>query len=197
MRWGQTLLSGWSHPTCRGIVGVGNVAGHRYRSFPGDSLGYLNGLVCTQGVLAVTAACLAVRRNVFEQAGGFDERLRVAYNDVDFCLKVMPWVIATSSPPGLNSFTTKAAAGVSKIPPRSRSGSKKKWNTWLSRWSHVLFNDPYYNPNLTLTGEDYALTHPLATVPPESLGTVSQCSRVNKSGGWPLRIQNLPRSALL
>jgi O-antigen biosynthesis protein len=143
-----------------GIVGVGNVAGHRYRSFPGDSLGYLNGLVCTQGVLAVTAACLAVRRNVFEQAGGFDERLRVAYNDVDFCLKVHALGYRNVFTPWAELIHHEGSSRGLEDTPAKQERFKEEMEYVLSRWSHVLFNDPYYNPNLTLTGEDYALTHP-------------------------------------
>ena len=70
------------------VVGLGGVAGHGHRFAGKDEPGYLNRLRCVQNVSAVTAACLLVRRAVFDKVGGFDESLTVAFNDVDFCLRV-------------------------------------------------------------------------------------------------------------
>ena len=69
---------------CWALLGV---AGHAHRFAPASEPGYLDRLRTVQDVSAVTAACLAIRKDVFEQVGGFDESLTVAFNDVDFCLK--------------------------------------------------------------------------------------------------------------
>lgn len=70
-------------------IGLGGLAGHPMRFYPGDSAGYLNRLQHVQSYRAVTAACLLVRREVYEEVGGLNEtELAVAYNDVDFCLRV-------------------------------------------------------------------------------------------------------------
>ena len=71
------------------IVGMRRIAGHAFRGLPADADGYCGRLRMRQEVTAVTAACLVVRRDIFEEVGGLDEKLfPIAYNDVDFCLKV-------------------------------------------------------------------------------------------------------------
>ncbi len=71
------------------VVGMGGVAGHVQVGAPGDDPGYFGWLMMTREVSAVTAACLAVSRRHFELAGGLDEKnLPVAFNDVDFCLRL-------------------------------------------------------------------------------------------------------------
>ncbi|MBD5654625.1 MAG: glycosyltransferase family 2 protein, partial [Candidatus Eremiobacteraeota bacterium] len=70
------------------VIGVGGVAGHSHKYFPADAPGYFNIVKAVNNYSAVTAACMMVRRDAFEQVGGFDERLAVAFNDIDFCLKL-------------------------------------------------------------------------------------------------------------
>src|ERR1044071_1301663 len=70
------------------VLGLYGLAGHAHRFARHDDPGYLNRLTTVQNVSAVTAACLLVRRRVFDEVGGLDEGLAVAFNDVDFCLKV-------------------------------------------------------------------------------------------------------------
>ncbi len=70
------------------VIGLGGVAGHAHRFARADDPGYLQRLRAVHEVSAVTAACLVIRREVFDAVGGLDEGLTVAFNDVDFCLKV-------------------------------------------------------------------------------------------------------------
>ena len=71
------------------IIGIGDVAGHAHKYFPKDSPGYVDRLHYTQQMTAVTAACLIVRREIFNEVGGLNEKnLSIAFNDVDFCLRV-------------------------------------------------------------------------------------------------------------
>ena len=70
------------------VVGLGGIAGHVLRGLPGDHPGYNSMAISTRNCSVVTGACMMVRREVFESVGGFDERLPVAFNDVDFCLKL-------------------------------------------------------------------------------------------------------------
>ncbi|RCV65570.1 Glycosyltransferase, partial [Methanophagales archaeon] len=71
-----------------GIIGKPPVAGHSHRYFPASHFGYCGRIQHVQNLSAVTAACMMVRKEVFEEVGGFDEHLAVAFNDVDFCLKI-------------------------------------------------------------------------------------------------------------
>jgi GT2 family glycosyltransferase len=71
------------------IVGLGGVAGHSHKYFHRNSPGYFARLKLVQNLSAVTAACLLVRKSIYQEVGGLEEdNLRVAFNDVDFCLKV-------------------------------------------------------------------------------------------------------------
>ena len=72
------------------IIGIGGVAGHSFKNYPSTHTGYKHRLKLVQNYSAVTAACLVVEKEIFEKVGGFDEEnLKVAFNDVDFCLKVL------------------------------------------------------------------------------------------------------------
>ena len=72
------------------IIGIGGVAGHSFKNYPSTHSGYKHRLKLVQNYSAVTAACLVVKKGIFEQVGGFDEvNLKVAFNDVDLCLKVL------------------------------------------------------------------------------------------------------------
>ena len=70
------------------ILGVGNITGHSHKYFPQESNGYFGRLKSVQNLSAVTGACLMIRKNVFEELGGFDERFVLAFNDVDLCLRL-------------------------------------------------------------------------------------------------------------
>ncbi|HEA1146475.1 TPA: glycosyltransferase family 2 protein, partial [Escherichia coli] len=71
------------------ILGIGGVAGHSHKQYPRHHPGYFSRLLLTQNLSAVTAACLLIRKNIYEEVAGLDEEnLHVAFNDVDFCLKV-------------------------------------------------------------------------------------------------------------
>ena len=74
------------HAGC--VIGMGGIAGHMFVDMPADRTGYLHKASLLQDMSAVTAACLMMKKEVFEQAGGFTEELAVAFNDVDLCLKV-------------------------------------------------------------------------------------------------------------
>lgn len=89
-----------------------------------------------------------VRKRVFEQVGGFDEELSVAYNDIDFCLKVRE--------AGYRIVWTPWAELYHDESPSPVRGRNSREVVYLKkRWEKVLTNDPYYNPNLTLRHEDF------------------------------------------
>jgi O-antigen biosynthesis protein len=142
------------------ILGVGGVGSHAHRFLPADCPGYMQRLVVTHNLSAVTAAALLVRKDVFERLGGLDEHsLRVGYNDVDFCLKARAM--------GLLIVFTPFARLVhheSKTRGSDKAGAKRQRlageaQVMKRRWKHKLRLDPYYNPNLSLhsTGFELAL----------------------------------------
>ena len=74
------------HAGC--VIGLGGIAGHMFVDMPANRTGYLHKASILQDMSAVTAACMMMKRTAFEEAGGFTEKLSVAFNDVDLCLKV-------------------------------------------------------------------------------------------------------------
>jgi GT2 family glycosyltransferase len=130
------------------ILGLKGVAGLPLRNFPRDTRQGFGAACDARNYSAVSAACMMVRKSVFEQVGGFDEELSSDYNDVDFCLKVReagyrivwtPWAELYHGD-SLSTRRRKDFRGVAHL---------KK------RWGKILTDDPYYNPNLTLRHEDF------------------------------------------
>jgi GT2 family glycosyltransferase len=140
------------------ILGLGDVAGHAHRFFPRHSDGYTGRLKLVQNLSAVTAACLLLRKSVFNNVGGLNETdLTIAYNDVDLCLKVREAGYR-------NLWTPFAELYHHESISRGADDTPKKRARWLSEvaymrrtWAEQLDNDPAYNPNLTLIHEDFSL----------------------------------------
>ena len=132
------------------VLGLGGGAGHSHKYFPRKSRGYFDSLVCIRDYSAVTAACMMVRRNVYEEVGGFDEQFRVAFNDVDFCLRVGQRGYRIVWTPYAELYHYESAS-------RGHHMDPKELALLQQRWSELLQNDPYYNPHLTLNAENYAL----------------------------------------
>ncbi len=132
------------------VLGIKGVAGHSHKYFPGRSRGYFDALACIRNYSAVTAACMMVRRDVFQAVGGFDEQLRVAFNDVDFCLRVREKGYRIAWTPYAELYHYESATRGFDLDPREIEFMKR-------RWKDILLNDPYYNRNLTLEEENFSL----------------------------------------
>ncbi|WP_229467545.1 glycosyltransferase family 2 protein [Massilia sp. Mn16-1_5] len=140
------------------VCGIGGVAGHSHKYRPRDDDGYFSRLRIVHNTSAVTAAALLVRRDVFEQVGGLDETgLRVAFNDVDLCLKVMQAGYRNLWTPFAELYHHESISRGSDETPEKRERFKRECIVMQARWPEVLARDPYYNPNLTLRREDYSL----------------------------------------
>ena len=132
------------------VLGAGGVAAHTYRSMPGGIRGYHDRAVIDQDVSCVTAACMLVRRDAFLSAGGFDEALAVAFNDVDLCLRLREagWRIVWT--PGARLYH-KESASIGRHETAEGEGQWMfEWNRIRSRWGTQLMSDPQYSPNLSL-----------------------------------------------
>lgn len=140
------------------ITSLGGVAGHSHKNFPGDHPGYFFRLKLVQNLSAVTAACLIVRREIYEEVDGLNETdLTVAFNDVDFCLKVRKAGYRNVWTPYAELFHHESVSrGVEDNPEKvARFGRevaymKNTWPEWVSR-------DEYYSPNLTRDREDFSI----------------------------------------
>lgn len=143
------------------IVGLGGYAAHAHRLFPRDHPGYLGRAVLIQNFSAVTAACLIVRREIFESIKGLDEKnLTVAYNDVDLCLRIQEAGYRNLWTPyaelyHYESYTRGDDAEDSE--KKARFNAEKAY--MLRRWKTDTWLDPYYNPNLTTDKEDFSVAH--------------------------------------
>jgi GT2 family glycosyltransferase len=139
------------------VLGLYGVAGHAHRFARAADPGYLNRLRMVQNVSAVTAACLLVRREVFDTVGGLDETLAVAFNDVDFCLKVRDAGYRNLWTPFAELIHHESASRGSDITPAKAARFAGEYAIMQRRWGEQLLNDPYYSPHLTYDGEDFSL----------------------------------------
>jgi GT2 family glycosyltransferase len=140
------------------ITGIGGSAGHAFKGEPREWRGYFNRAMVTQEMSGVTGACLAIRRNTYQEVGGLDEHtFPVAFNDVDFCLRVRAAGYRNIYTPHaqLYHFESKSR-GYENTPVKALRFKRDR--EWLrQRWLPELLKDPYYNPNLTLRREDFQL----------------------------------------
>ena len=140
------------------VCGIGGVAGHSHKYRARDDDGYFSRMRIAHNTSAVTAAALLLRREVFELVGGLDETgLRVAFNDVDLCLKVMQAGYRNLWTPFAELYHHESISRGSDETPEKRERFQQECAVMQARWSDVLARDPYYNPNLTLRREDYSL----------------------------------------
>ncbi|MGM0988737.1 MAG: glycosyltransferase family 2 protein [Pseudomonadota bacterium] len=140
------------------ILGLGGVAGHSHKHFSIHHPGYFYRLNLVHNFSAVTAACLLVRKRIFEDVGGLDEEnLTIAFNDVDFCLKVREAGYRNLWTPYAELYHHESVSRGSDDNPEKRARADAEIAYMRSRWGKVLDHDPAYNPNLTLAHEDFSL----------------------------------------
>ncbi len=141
-----------------GTPGLPGVAGHSHKHLPNKAHGYFHRPHMIQDLSAVTAACMMVRKNVFEEAGGFDEKLGVAFNDVDLCLKIRQKGYLIIYTPYAELYHYESLSrGYEDDPEKQRrfSGEVKYMR---EKWGQIIDKgDPYYNPNLSLEYEDFRI----------------------------------------
>jgi O-antigen biosynthesis protein len=139
---------------CGVVIGVGGAADHLLAGLDEDQPGYLNMAVSTRECAAVTGACLATRREVFERLGGFDEALGVDLNDIDYCLRAQR--------DGLKILYEATAELIHhESPSRGFAGGARDIRQFIERWrSSILAGDPYLNPHLTRIDSSCALRSP-------------------------------------
>jgi GT2 family glycosyltransferase len=140
------------------VMGYGGGAGHAHKYFPLEHPGYLFRASTTNRFSAVTAACLVVKRSLFEAVNGLDEEaFKIAFNDVDFCLKVN--LLGVS-----NLYCAEAVLYHHESVSRGHDDTPEKQERFASevsvlktRWAQVIANDPAYNPWLTRRSENFSL----------------------------------------
>jgi len=139
------------------VLGLYGIAGHAHRFASRDDPGYLTRLTTIHEVSAVTAACLLIRRKVFDQVGGFDKALAVAFNDVDFCLRVRAAGYVNLWTPFAELIHHESASRGRDLSPAKARRFANEYATMQQRWGRALLEDPYYSPHLTRDREDFSL----------------------------------------
>jgi O-antigen biosynthesis protein len=146
------------------VLGVGGdppVAGHLYAGARSVARSYYSHLRLARNVSAVTAACLAMRKTVFEEMGGFDEEnLAVAFNDVDLCLRIRERGYQIVWTPRAALIHLESASRGSDTHGAKAQRFGREIAYMRRRWATVLDNDPYYGPNFDLAHVDYRLATP-------------------------------------
>ncbi len=144
------------------VIGLGGVAGHMHTLLPRGQYGYFCRAVAMQNLSAVTAACLVVSKAIYREVGGLNEELAVAFNDVDFCLRVREAGYRNVWTPYAELYHHESATRGSDMDPDKyqRFVGEVRW--MQSRWAGHFEFDPAYNPNLTLSGQvmPFALAEP-------------------------------------
>ncbi len=140
------------------ILGLGHVAGHAHRFLARDADGYQGRLKLVQNYSAVTAACLLVRREIYEQVGGLEEtHLVVAYNDVDFCLRVRAVGYRNLWTPYAELYHHESISRGEDDTPVKKARFEREVAYMRRTWGDELDHDPCYHPALTRRGEDFSI----------------------------------------
>jgi len=140
------------------VIGIGGTASHIFGTYGRNETGYYNYLLVSSNFLAVTAACCMVKKEHYFEVGGFDEALAHDFNDVDFCLKIKDLGLNNLFIPYVELYHYESLS----------RGNLLKDKTWLDRyvresvifkqkWSNYILKDPCYNPNLSLTHNDFRI----------------------------------------
>ena len=140
------------------VVGFGGIAGHCFVMHPKGSTGYCHRIICAQDYSAVTAACMMVDANVYAEVNGLDPKFEVAFNDIDFCLRVREkgYLVVYNPYAELHHFESKSR-GLEDT-PQKMSRFNSEMEKFVKRWEKILEDgDPYYSPNLTLDSQDFSL----------------------------------------
>ena len=140
------------------VIGFGGIAGHCFVLQPRGTTGYCHRIICAQDYSAVTAACMMVKREAFDKVGGLTEELAVAFNDIDFCMKLREagYLIVYNPYAELYHYESKSR-GLEDTPEKV-ARFNKEIQIFERRWPDIMRDgDPYYNPNLTLKSQDFSL----------------------------------------
>lgn len=136
------------------VIGIQNAAAHVHRFYASEHPGYMHRLECTQYFSAVTAAALAIRKSVFNETGGFDEnKYKIAYNDVDLCLKCQKLGLNNVWVSDVSLFHYESKSRAHDLGIKRLSAYSKELNALRQDWKVTNFDDPFYNPNLTKLDE--------------------------------------------
>lgn len=140
------------------IIGIGGIAGHAFLGLARAKSGYLHKASLQMDYSAVTAACMMMKAEAFRKAGGFEEKLTVAFNDVDLCLRTVEqgWLVVYDPHVEMYHYESKSRGAEDSEEKLRRFQQEIEF--MRTRWIRLLKDgDPNYNPNLTLSKWNYSL----------------------------------------
>ena len=140
------------------VTGLGGYAGHSHKYKKKGGSGYLFRTSTVQDFSGVTGACLLVKTAVYDEMHGLDEQFAVAFNDVDFCLRVRDagYRIAWTPYAELIHYESKSRGGDEKDPVKAARFAAEQQRLYTIHGKENILDDPYYNPNLTRDREDFS-----------------------------------------
>lgn len=140
------------------VVGFGGIAGHTFIGLHEAENSYFHRAMCAQDYSAVTAACMMTKASVFREVGGFTEELAVAFNDIDYCMKVRAAGKLVVYAPYAKLYHYESKSRGLEDTPEKVARFNREIAIFARRWPGILQEgDPYYNPNLTLRKSNFAL----------------------------------------
>jgi O-antigen biosynthesis protein len=139
------------------ILGIVGPANHGHKGMPSDSAGYFGRLLVVYNYAAVTGACLMVRKQLYLEMGGLDEGLVVAYNDVDFCLRLLQKGYRNVVLPQVRLYHHESGSRGSDRFGENQGRLMRETDLMNERWKEWIRNDPFYSPHLTREREDFTL----------------------------------------
>ncbi len=138
------------------IVGLGGFAGHSHKYYAGNKGGYMFRIGCVNNFSALTGACLMVKRRLYRSIGGLDEQFAVAYNDVDFCLRLLALGLFNVYTPYAELYHHESLSRGLDTKGEKRQRFENEQQLLKDRYGDKLLQDRFYNPGLTLDSEDFA-----------------------------------------
>ena len=149
------------------ITGIGGVAGHGHKHAGDGSYGYFSRLTIAHNVGAVTGACLLTSKKIWKEVGGLDEDLlKVAFNDVDYCLSVRTKGYQAVWTPFAELYHYESKSRGADDSPEKKARFESEVVTMLDRWGEFLLEDPAFSPNLSLESEQFELADQPRFIPP-------------------------------
>jgi len=143
------------------VLGMGGVAGHAFPHIPRGHPGYFNRAMLQQNCSAVTGACLATRKTLFEELGGFDEEnLGVTFNDIDFCLRLTQRSYRVVWTPYANLIHHESASRGHQRTQEEQAEFEGAVDYMQRTWGTELLHDPFYSPNLSLNPPGFEIAFP-------------------------------------
>lgn len=140
------------------VIGFGGIAGHTFIGFDKEANGYFSRIICAQNYSAVTAACMMTKKSVYQEVGGLTEDLVVAFNDIDYCMKVKKFGKLIVYNPYAELYHYESKSRGLEDSPQKQERYYKEMKYFVTKWQEFMDQgDPYYNPNLTLSKADFSL----------------------------------------